>query len=299
MRILITIPHFFRNMAATEIAEAGQTDFGSFQSGRDRRLACLNACLEGVMLAGGSHEYELAHTTGVVGGMVVRRSTGCSIDVVLAVHGDHHLAGAIDAPDRVEVVHFDNRHPKLLGFGCHELMAKRRGAYDFYVFLEDDLVISDPDFFTKQRWFRDVFGPEAGLLQPNRYEIGPKATRVYVDGDLPDRVLRRDLPSGEPHLTSAWLGRPLRFDRRNNPLSGCFVLSAAQLDRWVADPVFLDFDQSFIGTLESAQILGPLKLFPVYKPAFVNPTFLEVRHADARLSALPTARRSLAQAIIP
>lgn len=298
MRILITIPHFFRNMGATEIAEVGQTSFGSFQSDRDCRLACLNACLEGVMLAGGSYQYELGHTTGVVGGMVVRRQTGCQIDIVLSVHGEHHLAGAIDARDMVEVAHFDNRHPKLLGFACHELMAKRRGNYDFYVFLEDDLVIADPDFFIKQRWFRDTFGADAGLLQPNRYEVGPKASRIYVDGDLPDRVLRRDLPPGAPQLTTSWLGQPLRFDRRNNPLAGCFVLSASQLDRWVSDPIFLDFDQSFIGTLESAQILGPLKLFPVYKPAFANPTFLEVRHADARLSGLPTARRSLSQAII-
>lgn len=297
MRILVTIPHFFRNMAAGELADAGQDAFGSFQSGRERRLACLNACLEGLLMAGGALQYELNHTTGVVGSLVVRRDTGWRIDVLLAVHGEQHLADSIDHRDAVQVVSHDALHPKLLGYACHEMMAERRGAYDLYVYLEDDLVIGDPDFFAKQRWFRESFGPDAGLLQPNRYEIGPKASRIYVDGDLPASVLRRDLPPGPDRLTGQWLNRPLLLDRRNNPLSGGFVLSAAQLDRWAGSPIFRDRDQSFIGTLESAQILGPMKLFPVYKPAFANPTFLEVRHADARLSALPAARRALSNAI--
>jgi len=297
MRILVTIPHFFRDAASSEAGAASPDAFGSSQSGRERRLSCLNACLEALHLAGGAYQYELNHATGVVGGQAVRRASGWQMDVMLAVHGACHLTGAIAPGGPVQVVHRDDIHPKLLGFACHELMAERRGSYDLYVFLEDDLVIGDPDFFTKQLWFRETFGPDAGLLQPNRYEVGPKASRIYVDGDLPDRVLRRGLPPGPERLSASWLNRPLLFERRNNPLSGCFILSADQLNRWVDSPVFRDFDQSFIGTLESAQILGPLKLFPVYKPAFANPTFLEVRHADARLSALPTPRRSLAQAI--
>ncbi len=110
--------------------------------------------------------------------------------------------------------------------------------------------------------------------------------------------MRADLPPGADQLSSEWLGRPLVFERRNNPMAGCFILSAAQLDRWADSPIFRDLDQSYVGTLESASILGPLKLFPIYKPAFVNPTFLEVRHADARLSALPASRRSLAKAMV-
>lgn len=297
MRILAVIPHFFRDPEAGEMAGAGETAFGSFSSGRGKRLAALNATLEGLRLAAAARYYELNHTKGMVGGIVMRRTTGNSIDIVLAVHGAQHLAGAIDHADAVEVVAHDDIHPKLLGFAAHRLMAQRRGAYDVYAYLEDDIVIADPDFFAKQVWFRETFGEGAGLLQPNRYEIGPKASRVYIDGDLPAVVKRPPPPPGPAALTAQWLGGPLVFERRDNPMSGAFMLSAAQLDRWTNDPSWNDLDQSYVGPLESASILGPSKLFAIYKPAFANAAFLEVRHHDARLSALPASRRALSKAM--
>ena len=45
---------------------------------------------------------------------------------------------------------------------------------------------------------------------------------------------------------------------------------------------FLDGDCSFAGPLESAASLGVMKNFRIYKPAYANAGFLEIRHLHNR-----------------
>jgi hypothetical protein len=72
------------------------------------------------------------------------------------------------------------------------------------------------------------------------------------------------------------------FERWTNPHSGCFFLNAAQIEKWASSPGFLDGDCSFAGPLESAASLGVMKNFRIYKPAFPNAGFLEIRHMHNR-----------------
>jgi hypothetical protein len=50
------------------------------------------------------------------------------------------------------------------------------------------------------------------------------------------------------------------------------------MEHWSKQPYFNDVDVSFIGPLESAASLGIMKTFKLYKPAEVNPDFLEIQH---------------------
>jgi hypothetical protein len=64
------------------------------------------------------------------------------------------------------------------------------------------------------------------------------------------------------------------------------------MTRRISPSFFDDRDSSYLGPLESAQILGPLKLFRVYKPARRNADFL-IAHADARLTQTQPANTIL------
>jgi len=161
-------------------------------------------------------------------------------------------------------------------------MAERLDSYDLYGYIEDDILIHDPTFFDKLRWFCETFGDKQ-LLQPNRYEIRT-GRKVYVDGPMPPKLIRPFLSQHAETLEATCLSSRHTFVQARNPMSGCFFLNNAQLKKWVRSPFFNDRDPWYGNYLESTQILGPLRLFDVYKSALTNPFFLEVVHADPRLS---------------
>ena len=150
------------------------------------------------------------------------------------------------------------------GFECHAALYERLGDYDFYGYLEDDLILRDPWFFAKLGWFQGQVGPGAVLL-PNRYEVarGGVAWKAYIDGDLPPEVTAPFQNIAEaPELKGTCLGHELTFRRPSNPHSGCFFLTNGQLRAWAARRDFLDRDTRFVGPLESAATLGLMRALP-------------------------------------
>jgi hypothetical protein len=152
--------------------------------------------------------------------------------------------------------------------------------YEYFGFMEDDLILSDPWFFQKLFWFNNELGNDV-LLQPNRYEVGPLGLvdKAYIDGDLPERACAafQDV-SDRPTLTGFMLGLSIAFLRARNPHAGCFFLNRSQMEYWTARPWFLDRSAQFVGPLESAATLGIMRTFRIYKPAPENASFLELAH---------------------
>jgi hypothetical protein len=206
------------------------------------------------------------------------------VDVVVCTTGGWHLLNELPVPPDFYQHYETGANPALLGFECHAVLREWLGAYDYYAFLEDDLVLHDPYFFVKLGWFTGGARDEK-LLQPNRYEVSsdPLVHKVYVDGDLKPRTTARfqDV-ADEPEWESTVMGTRALFRRTLNPHSGCFFLNGRQMERWAGQPYFLDRDVSFVGPLESAATLGVMRAFKVYKPAPENAGFLEIEHADRR-----------------
>ena len=174
----------------------------------------------------------------------------------------------------------------LLGFECQALLRDCIGSYDYFCFLEDDLIVHDAWLFAKLGWFTQQAG-ELSLLQPNRYEINPQGEnpKIYIDGNLDAQFTAKFQNIQEqPELTGQILRQPVLFQRTTNPHSGCYFLNVAQINHWVRQPYFLDRDTSFIGPLESAASLGIMRAFRVYKPAAQNANFLEIEHFGAAWS---------------
>ena len=121
---------------------------------------------------------------------------------------------------------------------------------------------------------------------PNRFEIalGQSWHKLYIDGNLakPELSDRLQDVTDTPVLSGEVFGVPIKFQRVNNPHSGCFFLNARQMQHWSERPEFLNRDPSFAGPLESAATLGIMHFFRAYKPARENAGFLEVRHLDNR-----------------
>ena len=78
-------------------------------------------------------------------------------------------------------------NPKYLGFEVHRVLAEHTHLeYDYYCFLEDDLVFHDPCFFDKLSHFDSLMGSDSVLL-PHRFEqpcTPHPVDLLYIDGPI-------------------------------------------------------------------------------------------------------------------
>ncbi len=275
MRILITIPHYFEPLGRA--AGDGRTH-GSTALDPRPRLDALAATITALRQL----YSPIARTVDIERQTVLpaNQSLTTALDIVVCTTQQRHLLGFLDVPLGSLQHHATAAEPLLLGFECQAVLRDCLGMYDFYGFMEDDLIARDPLMFHKLAWFCSTFEDHA-LLQPNRFEAGPLGPlpKVYLDGRMPAAATAefQDVRV-EEKLSGTVLNVPIAFERARNPHSGCYFLNAEQMKHWTSQPHFLDRDTSFIGPLESAASLGIMRTFRVYKPSAGNAAFLEIEH---------------------
>jgi hypothetical protein len=275
MRILVAIPHYFDSEGESPDAFR----HGSLARDPSPRIEALSACIASLRQLFGDSQVmiDIATRRGVP---LHRGFVASTLDIVVCTTRGRHLLPHLPLPPGSFLHQPTDVEPLLLGFECHAALHERIGDYDYYCYLEDDLVVADPWFFAKLDWFREQVGPHAVLL-PNRFEVarGGVAWKAYLDGDLAATVASAFQDRSEmPELRSRFLGVDARFVRPLNPHSGCFFLSHDQMRAWALRADFLDRDSGFIGPLESAASLGVMRAFRVYKPAPEVASFLEIAH---------------------
>ena len=286
MRLLFVIPHYFQASGADVAKPKLKGKHASMTSSAGSRLKALRSTVLSLHQTFGTSQAMIRHAD--------RRTTPANeairheVHVVIVTTGSAHLMDQADfPPSHCHQFSIDD-DPTHLGFYCHNVLRDRWGNYDYYCYLEDDLTLLDPWFFEKLRWFNSHVGDEKVLL-PNRFERAEDMAykKCYLDGDLKPHVTKPFQDIGQmPELKSTVLGRPVRFVRPLNPHSGCFFLSAKQMQNWIGQSYFGSRATSFIGPLESAATLGIMKTFQIYKPAPEHASFLEIEHYDNRFIRL-------------
>jgi hypothetical protein len=207
------------------------------------------------------------------------------VSVVVCTKGNSHLLARLNGIGHLFAQRQSARDPKFLGLECRAALRDGIGKHDWFCYLEDDLMLTDPLFFQKLAWFREIGGWDA-VLQPNRYEVavGQPLHKVYIDGNMADATQspRFQNIAERPVIESEAFGRRYVFKRVNNPHSGAFFVDARQMEHFARQPDFLVEDSAFAGPLESSATLGIMRHFRVYKPARENAGFLELRHLNNR-----------------
>lgn len=273
MKILFTIPHYFEAGA-----RGAPRNYGSTGRSPEPRIGALALTISALWQAFGPRQYSLNHASRK--GLPANGRYRNQIAVCVCTAGQRHLLGRLDhLKDRFVQVG-TRAEPPLLGYECHRVLKDNLGKFDFYCYLEDDLVLRDPLFFQKLAWF-NAAAEEGALLLPNRYEYAVTGGihKVYIDGEMRPRASKdfQD-PTDRTVLTANALGAPMRFSRTWNPHAGSFFLNQNQMAHWAAQDYFLDRSTAFIGPPESAATLGVMRAFRIYKPALPNAGFLEIEH---------------------
>lgn len=295
MRILIVIPHFY---APHHPEPVDRPRYGADKTSFDKRRAIVQRCLDQLNSNFIAGRYELDVSTRLLGATVFRTPARHHLDIILCVRQPAHLLDSLHLP-RGTRIGVTRNSPREIGFHCHKLLAHHVDQYDWFGYMEDDMAIEDPFFFDKIAWFNETFGDQY-MLQPNRFEaVAARGdTKVYVDGPVPDdgvKIIPRQF-TGEKKVARL-LAQDVEFEARKNPMAGCFFMSRAQLQTWMQRPRFGETYVEFFGTMECAQILGPVLTFTVMKPSGLTSDFLEIRHLDPRLTRLRSPNTNLARMV--
>lgn len=206
------------------------------------------------------------------------------LDVVVCVRGEDHLLNDLNLPDGCFRKHSSKiDDPRYLGYASYDVFRECAGQYDWYCFLEDDIVIADPLFFGKLQLFYDTIGSARYLLQPNRYELGVNPPcKTYIDGPLWDDsaefLASLRLPGCKDEIQVAFGNQRYRLTPAESPHSGCFFLTGTHLGHMLEQPWYGERIAGYAGPLESAASLYITTLFYVFKPADECASFLEVHH---------------------
>ena len=281
IKVRAVIPHYFEE-SSTPVSEIG-AGFGSRQRGaRLARSIALSRCLHGLLnLRRSTKDLQLdLRSAAGIATPASMESFELKLEVVVVVQQKACLLDVI-APlvPQVRLLRQDLDDPRELGLAARDWLIRHPSPADLNLYLEDDLVISDPLFADKILWMAERSNHQCVLL-PHRYELTRRLDlppRLLIDGAIDQDVMESWHRPYAGIATGTYRGQEgLIFDCPSNPHSGCFGISRQQL-------VVLREKQlprhGFVGPLETAATYTVGCAFLLLKPALVNRQFLMVEHA--------------------
>lgn len=218
----------------------------------------------------------------------------CDVDIVLNTYAGRSLIPLLPKyqQERCRVLEHRTGDPMLIGFASQDVFLERQEDFDWFLFLEDDLVLTDACFLQKLEEFNHRSPYPDALLVPHRYERNG-GEKYYIDRDFHHKSWRGANQSEAEDvihpLTSfsyrtRLLGREISFAEFTNPHAGCYCLSREQLLRWKKSGRTWYRRIHWIGPLESAATGCLFEGFRLYKPHPDNKWFLELRHWGTKYS---------------
>ena len=284
MRLLFAVVHYYKS---------GDGRHGSLAADPRPRIEALRRLILQLHRLYGQPAGLLNHRQRWVDGV---DDGGGLVDLRICVSGDCHVLDRLSDCEglyRQEDCH--PADPRLLGFEAQRVLLEANHAaettgepFDYIAFLEDDILLTDADFFLKLRCFNRAFG-DRFLLMPNRIETMEhhgQLRRFYIDGDYNPAASEEYRLSSDQRLCFPHLGEMVRLEQPYNLHSGCFFLNRNQARIYAASGHAAVVDTSFHGPLESAATLGMLKTFQLMKPSPENGRFLTVEHGGRNFMSL-------------
>jgi len=202
------------------------------------------------------------------------------LELVLNTMPGRHVAATLSDHLRSRLVIRERQgvEPMFLGFEAQVEFADRVDEVDWFLYLEDDLVLNDPLMLEKLGYFNASTPPEA-LLLPHRYEFW-NGRKTYID------LVSRNSPEWTWNRLTVLEIEDWKFAEFDNPHSGCYFLSRHQLRRWMDTGQRWYGEISYTASRESAATGCLGEAFRLYKPHPDNLTFLEIRHLGTKYAEL-------------
>jgi hypothetical protein len=203
----------------------------------------------------------------------------CELTILVSTLPGRHITAFLPDYQKkcIQVIEGPDCDPLYVGFRAQDEFVKRLDHFDWFLFIEDDIVIHDSFLLEKLEKFNQHCGYNNAVLLPNRYEIW-EGTKRYIDLTIDTEVAWNRLSGIEIE--------GVKYAECTNPHSALYCLSQAQLQAWVKSGQRWKYQNVMVGPLESAATFCLLECFRLYKPHPLNLNFLEVKHYDTKYSKL-------------
>lgn len=203
----------------------------------------------------------------------------CQLKIIVSTIAGRHITAYLPQYqiDCIQVEEESDCDPMFVEFRIQERLVNQVDNFDWFMLIEDDIVIHDGYFLEKLEKFNQNSGYENAVLLPNRYEMW-KGTKRYIDLTIDSKLAWNKLSVVEIE--------EVKFAEYTNPHAGMYCLSQSQLRHWIKSGRDWRDKVIMVGPLESAATFCLLECFSLYKPHPENLNFLEVRHYDTKYSQL-------------
>ncbi len=243
-RLLIVVAHY--------VTPQTVTDQELFKVKADR----LEKTLEGIWRS--FSDYELK--------VMIHTMKGC--EVLKGISDFHH--------SKINVNEEYEGDPMCLEFCAQEEFIRRKNDHDWFLAIEDDIVIQDSLFIKKYDFFNRSMKDPHFLLMPHRFEMC-RGEKVYFD-----LAWKGAGKSFHWNRFSRFIFEGIHFGECGNPHGGMYLLNRVQLDLWEKSGRFWNNRVTWVGHLESAMTGCLYESFTVMKAHLQNLSFLEVQHWDQK-----------------
>lgn len=205
----------------------------------------------------------------------------CQLSIVISTVADRHITAYL--PDYqvgcIRVQEEADCDPMFVGFRSQDELANNVDDFDWFLFIEDDIILHDSSLLEKLDKFNKKCGYDHAVLLPNRYEFW-QGTKSYIDLTI------MDSPRIWNGLSTVEI-EGVKFAECANPHAGFYCLSKSQMKHWISSGRdWKNKDLGFGGPRECAATYSLLECFSLYKPHPSNLHFFEVKHYDTKYSQL-------------
>jgi hypothetical protein len=186
---------------------------------------------------------------------------------------------------RVTVIEQTGTDPMYLEFLVPDIFLARRETFDWFLFLEDDILLHDSYALEKLDLFNKATGNPSLLLTPHLFEM-LEGKKYYVNLLWPEFKEAKEC-AWNRFATFSVDG--IKFGECDRPHSASFCLNRKQLELWERSGRRWKNGMVYIGPIESAAAFCLFEVFTLYKPHRDNLHFFEVQHWDTKYSRIVAA----------
>lgn len=213
---------------------------------------------------------------------VVSSFAHCELEIIINTIRERHITAYLPEYQRslIRIKEQEDCDAMFVGFKAQDELIAKIDDFDWFLYLEDDIVIQDSCFLDKIECFNKNSGDKRAVIMPNRYEMC-KGIKTYIDYSYSEKQRSVYLLSNS--LSKIEIGG-MKFCKFENQHSGLYCLSRQQLKLWKESGRFWQDQVVMVGPLESAATGCLFESFSLYKPSAENLHFLEVQHWDTKYS---------------
>jgi len=205
----------------------------------------------------------------------------CDTKIIINTIPEQHIIQFLPQHqlDLISVKEQNIDDPMFVEFKAQDLFIEFIDEYDYFVFIEDDIVIHDSCFLDKIAIFNKYSCDQKAVLLPHRYEMF-NGIKFYIDmGQIDNKKCKWN------SLSKIKVGN-IELAECENPHSAFYCLSKEQMKIWQLSGRNFYNKVTSIGSLESAATFCLFEVFTLYKPHPKNINFLEVQHWDDKYSKM-------------